>query len=131
MKIEGLSLGIREIKSLNVICDNVERGCDWQGTVGGLDDHVTKCRFTLVSCHNKCMMEGDESQVMRKDLNDHLKSRCLYRVYMCKHCGEKGTYASITKVHDGVCILKVVPCPNTNCTLIMERGLAKKHVQTV
>ena len=112
-------------------CVNSERGCDWQGTVGGLDDHVTKCGFTLVSCPNMCMIEHEESQVMRNDLNDHLKTKCLNRDYKCKHCGEKGTYASITEVHDGVCILKVVPCPHNNCTLTMERGLAKKHVQTV
>ena len=43
----------------------------------------------------------------------------------------KGTYTSITEVHDAVCILKVVPCPNTECTLTMECGLANKHVQTV
>ena len=114
-----------------MICDNSERGCDWQGTVGGLDDHVTKCGFTLVSCPNMCMIEHEESQVMRKDLNDHLKTKCLNRDYKCKHCGVMGTYTSITEVHDAVCILKVVPCPNTNCTVIMERGLTKKHVQTV
>ena len=62
---------------------------------------------------------------MRKDLDEHLKDKCLNRDYICKYCGEKGTYASITEVHDGVCIKKVVPCPNNNCTVIM------KHVQTV
>ena len=107
------------------------RGCDWQGTVGVLNGHVTKCGFTLFSCPNKCKIEREESQVMRKDLNDHMKTKCLNRDYKCKHCGEKGTYASITEVHDGVCILKVVPCHNTDCTLTMERRLAKKHVQTI
>ena len=92
---------------------------------------MTKCGFTLVSCPNKCKIEREESLVMRKDLNDHLKTKCLNRDYKCKHCGVKVTYTSITEVHDAVCILKVVPCPNTDCTLTMERGLAKKHVQTV
>ena len=68
---------------------------------------------------------------MRKDLDDHLDTKCLNRVYKCKHCGEEGTYASITEVHDCVCIKNVVPCPNTDCTVIMERGQTKKHVQTV
>ena len=112
-------------------CVNVERGCDWQGTVGMFDNHVTKCGFTLISCPNKCKVEGEKSQVMRKDLDEHLENKCLNRDYICKHCGEKGTYASITEVHDGVCIKKVVPCPHTDCTVTMERGLAKKHVQTV
>ena len=112
-------------------CDNVEGGCDWEGTVGILDGHVAKCGFTLISCPNKCKVEGEKSQVMRKDLNEHLENKCLNRDYICKHCVEMGTYASIKEVHDGVCIKKVVSCPNTNCTLTMKRGLAKKHVQTV
>ena len=92
-------------------CHNVERGCGWAGTVGGLDDHVTKCGFILVSCSNKCKIVGKESQVMRNDLNDHLKTKSLNRDYKCKHCGEKGTYTSTTEVHDCVCNKKVAPCP--------------------
>ena len=112
-------------------CDSVERGCDWEGTVGLLGDHVSKCAFTLLSCPNQCLVAGKDLMLMRKDLDDHLETKCLNRDYKCKHCGEKGTYTSITEVHDGVCIKKVVPCPNTDCTVIMERGLTKKHVQTV
>ena len=114
-----------------MICDNVKRGCHWQGTVGGLDDHGINCGFLLVSCPNRCNIVGEELLVMKKDLIDHLTTKCLNRLYKCKHCGEKGTYTSITEVHDDICIKKVVPCPNTNCTLTMERELAKKHVETV
>ena len=70
-------------------CDNVERGCGWEGTVGTLDNHVTKCRFTLLLAQ-QCKVEGEESQVMRNDLDDHLKteSTCVYIV--------NRTHASIT-----------------------------------
>ena len=101
-------------------CDNVERGCDWQGTVEGLDDHVTKCGFTLVSCPDMCMIEHEESQMMRKDLNDHLKTKCLNRDYQCKHCGEKSTYASITEVHE-LAGLGVIPCSSLTPRSLMTK----------
>ena len=68
---------------------------------------------------------------MRKDLPTHLTSDCPNRDYECKYCGEEGTYASITELHDKVCLKKRVPCPNTGCPLAMERGGVEEHVQTV
>ena len=40
-----LTLGHREIQALGVRC--VERDCGWEGTVGTLEDHMTKCDFTM------------------------------------------------------------------------------------
>ena len=88
-------------------CDSMERGCQWTGTIGTLDNHIATCQFALVPCPNKC--EDDEGAgelyFMRKDLDDHLKTKCRKRAYECQHCGEKGTYryASITEDHDKVC----------------------------
>ena len=90
------------------------------------NDYVIKCEFTLVSCPNMCKVAGKDLKLMRKDLNDHLKTKYLNRDYQCKHCGEKGTYTSITEVHDRVCIKTVVSCLSTNCTLAMECGPTKK-----
>ena len=109
-------------------CDNVGRGCYWEGSVEALDDHVTKCEFNLVSCPNKCEVEGDDLQLIRKVLDDHLKTKCPNRDYECEHCGEKGTYASITEEHDQVCINKLVPCLNPECTVTMERGKFTEHI---
>ena len=104
-------------------CDNVGRGCYWEGSVGTLDDHVTKCEFTLVSCPNKCEVEGDDFQLIRKVLDDHLKTTCPNRDYECENCGEKGTYAIITEEHDQVCANK-----NTVCTVTMKRGKFMEHI---
>ena len=51
---------------------------------------------------------------------------------MCPHCGEKGTFASITEDHDQVCEKKIVACPNkgSGCSLSMERGKSKEHVRS-
>ena len=124
-----------EIKSLGVPCSSMERGCQWTGTIGTLDNHMAACQFALVPCPNKCEDDkgAGELHLMRKDLDDHLKTKCPKRSYKCQHCGEKGTYASITEDHDKVCNKKIVPCPNkgSGCPLSMERGKTNKHVRRV
>ena len=116
-------------------CANMERGCRWNGTIGTLDNHIATCKFALVPCLNKCEDDkgAGEFQLMKKDLDDHLKTKCPKRAYECQYCGEKGTYASITEDHDKVCDKKIVPCPNkgSGCPLSMERGKTKQHVRSV
>ena len=113
----------------------MERGCRWTGTIGTLDNHIATCHFALVPCPNKCEDDKGAGELhhMRKDLDDHLKMKCPKRAYECHHCGEKGTYASITEDHDKVCDKKIVPCPNkaSGCPLSMERGKTKQHVRSV
>ena len=116
-------------------CVSMERGCRWTGTIATLDNHIATCQFALVPCPNKCEDDkgAGELHLMRKDLDDHLKTKCPKRAYKCQHCGEKGTYASITEEHDKVCDKKIVPCPNkgSGCPLSMERGKTKQHVRSV
>ena len=113
----------------------MERGCRWTGTIGTLDNHTATCQFALVPCPNKCEDDkgAGELHLMRKELHDHLKTNCPKRAYECQHCGEKGTYASITEDHDKLCDKKIVPCPNKGkgCPLSMERGKTKQHVRSV
>ena len=113
----------------------MERGCRWTGTIGTLDNHIATCQSALVPCPNKCEDNkgAGELRLMRKDLDDHLKTKCPKRAYECQHCGEKGTYASITEDHDKVCDKKIVPCPNkgSGCPFSMERGKTKQHVRSV
>ena len=51
------------------------------------------------------------------------------RDYSCKHCGEKGTYASI-QVHDKTCEKKEVTCPKDGCCEKIQRELIKVHILT-
>ena len=112
----------------------MERGCRWTGTIGTLDNHIATCQFALVPCPNKCEDEkgAGELHLMKKDLAKHLKTKCPKRAYECQHCGEKGTYASVTEDHDKVCNKKIVPCPNkgSGCPLSIEQGKTKQHVRS-
>ena len=53
----------------------MERGCQWTGTIGTLDNHKASCQFALVPCPNKCEESAGELQLMSKDLDDHLKTK--------------------------------------------------------
>ena len=118
-------LGKRDIRALHVKCDNVDRGCEWKGTVGTLEEHKFRCEFTIVACPNKCK----NAQLTRKGLNHHLKNVCPNRGYKCKHCGKKGTYDQITNIHDSVCEKKIIPCSNSKCTTKLERAKLKSHIE--
>ena len=50
-------IGEREIKELGVRCDDMERGCQWTGTIGTLDNHITTCLDTREGQH-KTLSEG-------------------------------------------------------------------------
>ncbi len=66
---------------------------------------------------------------MRKDLDDHLTKDCPNRAYKCHYCGEEGTFAAITEIHDKTCGKKIiVPCHNAERTGTMQRRVADKHV---
>jgi len=44
----------RFVKSLQIICSNKEKGCDWQGEVNNIDKHLGSCHFEDVDCPNIC-----------------------------------------------------------------------------
>ena len=89
------------------------------------------CKFTPVPCPNQCKGNDQVIYVMQKDLDYHVNYECLNRQYECEYCGEKGTYADITQVHDNTCEKKKIPCTNTECTETSERGKMKWHLDNV
>ena len=123
-----ISVGKRAIRALPVKCDNVERGCELEVTVGTLDEHVALCKFTPVPCPHHCKEKYKITLHMRKDLDHHVNNECPNREYKCEYCGEKGTCAYVTKIHDNVCEKKKIPCTNTKCTKSIERGKMKLHL---
>ena len=105
-------------------CDNIERNCQWEGTVGTLEAHVTTCEFTLLPCPKKCIRK-----LMRMHLDEHVEKECPKRDHQCEHCGKKDRYAFIAWIHDRVCKMKIIPCSNESagCTKTMPRQDIEKH----
>ena len=125
-----MCVGKREIKALKVKCDNSERNCQWEGTVGTLEAHVATCEYTPLPCQNECidMYDNKIAHFMRKDLDEHLEYDCPNRDHECEYCGEEGTYSHITQVHDEICEQRILPCPN-NCSETMPRCEIEEHVK--
>ena len=62
-------IGRRDIKGLQVKCDNVKEGCQWEGTIDTLDQHLKSCDYIEVSCKYESI--GCDELVKRKDLKTH------------------------------------------------------------
>ena len=109
----------------------MDRGCQWEGTIGTLKQHVDTCEFAPIPCPKKCKDGRNKvKHFMRRDLDKHLKKDCPNRDYSCQYCGEKGSYDEIVKIHDTTCEKKILPCSNAECTHTMERQQITEHVRT-
>jgi hypothetical protein len=129
LKFYTFNAGKREIEALPVYCSNVERGCEWVGTIGTLEEHVATCGFTLVPCPEQCSDNSNEvKHFLRKLLDQHLALDCPNRYHECVHCGKKSTFTFITQTHDQKCRKKPIHCP-TGCGNSMERQQVKRHIR--
>ena len=88
-------------------CDYEENGCKWIGTVGTLDKHKALCGYAKVPCPKECGC----NDLLKKELDFHLRNECPNRDYSCEHCGMKDTYYVICS-HYSKCEKKMVLCSN-------------------
>ncbi len=117
--------GDQTISNLEVLCENVERGCDWKGIIKTLDDHMLNCDLTLVDCTNECGAE-----ITKRSMAHHIANDCIYRLHQCIHCGKNGKYSYISETHSQRCKKKVVTCPNDNCASEMENAELNDHLKS-
>ena len=108
----------------------MDRGCEWEGTVGTLKKHLTTCEFALIPCPKECKGEDAKviRQLMRKDVKIHLQNDCPNRDDECEYCGMKGTYENIKEGHDKICKKKILPCSNVECKKKVRREDMDTHV---
>ena len=106
------SAGQREIRNLDVFCNNKDEGCSWVGSVSTLPDHLEDCGYETVSCP-KCYSSCNK--LMRKDLKNHLAQDCNNRPHICSLCGLKGTFYDITTWHTDHCPSRDIKCSNEGC----------------
>ncbi len=112
-------------------CENEDRDCQWEGTVGELSVHVASCDYALVPCPRECGDHDVTKLVTRKDLAEHLGKLCPKRDHKCIHCDKKGTSAGITQVHDQICEeKKKVSCLNLECEHTVGCQGVKRHLES-
>jgi len=104
-------LSHRELKSLHVMCANNERGCEWQGKLSNINEHITNddtgCPFEDVSCPNIC-----GKVLQRQYLANHVETECPRREVRCKYCHISGGHYFIENEHKEKCPKFPLPCPN-------------------
>lgn len=77
------------------------------------------------------MGDGDQeiTQIMKKDMDEHLENHCPNRDYECPYCGEMGEYCYITTSHEEVCEDMMVTCTNTECDEVVRRRDINEHME--
>ena len=110
----------RTLNEFRVYCSHRLSGCEWEGELGKLDEHLNSdplperqlegCPFAVIECpHCK---EG----VHRYKIAGHQLELCPQRPYTCEYCAEyKSTFEDVAHSHWPECKCFLLPCPN-ECT---------------
>ncbi|XP_011409491.1 PREDICTED: TNF receptor-associated factor 5-like, partial [Amphimedon queenslandica] len=113
----------RGIKSLKVYCTNTDSGCQWMGTIKGIDTHLNSCTYQLVPCTNGC---GEKMR--RSELETHLTDNCTKRMVTCQYCNQKGHYQLITSSsHFDECPDLPIKCSNDGYNEKIPRQSLSSH----
>ena len=100
----------REIKSFHIYCTNKEKGCEWQGELNDINNHLGNsdgCQFEEVKCSNEC-----GKMIQRQYLTSHVETECPRRKVNCQYCHDTGEHQFIEGQHKEECPKLPLPCPN-------------------
>ena len=120
----------RRALSLKVRCPHKAVGCEWQGELRSLEQHLNtnssaaECGYVDVDCPYAC---GE--RVQRRSLEEHKSQRCPLRPFTCQYCNHKSTHQKATKEHLTVCEKYPLPCPNECGEEEIEQQHLKGHLE--
>ena len=100
----------REIKSLDIYCTNKEKGCEWQGELNDINNHLGNsdgCQFGEAKCSNEC-----GKTIQRQYLISHVETECPRRKVNCQYCHDTGEHQFIEGQHKEECPKLPLSCPN-------------------
>jgi len=100
----------RDIRDLHIMCTNKERGCEWQGELSNINNHLGNsngCQFESVECSNEC-----GKMLQRQYLTSHVETECPRRKVDCQYCHITGEHQFIEGEHMGQCPKLPLVCPN-------------------
>ena len=116
----------RRVISLKVRCPNKAEGCEWEGELGSMQQHlnakssVGDCGYLDVTCPYAC---GE--RVQRRFLELHKSQNCPQRPFACQYCNHIGIHQEVTCEHWPVCEKYPLPCPN-ECG---EKEIQRQHLR--
>ena len=100
----------REIRSLYMYCTNKEKGCEWQGELNNINNHLGNsdgCQFEGVKCSNEC-----GKMIERRYLTIHVETKCPRRKVNCRYCHGTVEHQFIEGQHKEECPKLPLLCPN-------------------
>ena len=115
----------RRALSLKVRCPHKAEGCEWEGELGGLEQHLNAdCQYVEVDC-------PDCGKRVTKicDLEEHKSQHCPLRPFSCKFCNHNATFQDIIEKHWPVCEKYPLPCPNECGEEEIERQYLNGHIE--
>lgn len=107
----------RQILNLQVLCSNLERGCEWTGPLSEVEHHQGGCHYEEISCPERC-----GASLERRQVPDHSLG-CVKRLTTCAHCGKQVVFNHMS-LHLQTCASFPVSCP-ANCG---ETNITKEKV---
>ena len=117
-----------------IYCSEKEKGCEWRGELGKLDNHLNLnpqdydkepegCEFAEIEC-SYC-----SDFIVRNKLLHHKKELCDKRPFSCEYCNEyESSFKGVIHNHWPVCGYYPVQCPN-DCGAFPQRKDVDSHVQ--
>ena len=126
----------KSLYALKVRCTNKKKGCEWEGELGQLEEHLNAnppnqileqlegCQFVNI----KCVHCSDLFR--RSHIQAHQNSQCPSRPTMCMYCDKYcSNNEDVTTNHWSLCAYYPVHCPN-RCGKILQRQDIAVHVSS-
>ena len=117
----------RAIRSLHVFCTNKDKGCEWQGEVNDIINHLGNsdgCQFEEVTCSNDC-----GKCLQRQYLAGHVQDECLRHKVDCQYCHITGEHQFIEGEHKEQCPKFPIACPNKCEVGSVPRDEIEEHMK--
>lgn len=114
---------VKIIFNLKVQCKNRNKGCEWQGNVSAIQEHINiNCDHQDVACSN----DGCNEILSRQKLKEHLLN-CDYRNESCKDCNLILPFNKLEQ-HSMICPKLKIKC-SQGCGITIERENERKHIE--
>ena len=124
----------QRLHSIHIPCIYAYLGCDWQGELAKLDDHIGNdvshtgerifqgCQYIEITCKYCCF------SIRRSNMNFHQTHQCSKRPFTCEYCGEfTSSYEEVTNNHLPLCDMFPVECSN-GCGESFRRCDIESHI---
>ena len=122
----------RSLDAFRVHCSNKEQGCQWEGELGQLDNHLNYkpprekqlegCQYSQIKCFHCSEL------FIRSKIHVHQSDQCQRRPFSCEYCKDYDSYyEDVTTNHWPVCECYPLECSN-KCGQTLERQHLESHI---